>query len=180
LLLALAAAFAALALFAAEARADSFDHRPPKGVLMKDGKTLQAQVFAGGEWSWYIGGEPATAYFDNFGSYHFPYPDRVGPGTTLHVRFAKPQRPHAVHVNAYPRVKDATFGGKSPAGEKQQLETTLSPVKQLGKIVAWNVNFRVGESERDYYLIVHSVWSPVAGTRTSYGNANYAFHVKTN
>ena len=75
LALAVATALATLAVFAAEAQADSFDHRPPKGVLMKDGKMLQAQDFTGGEWHWYQNGNgrPAFGIFDNFGSYPFPY-----------------------------------------------------------------------------------------------------------
>jgi len=103
----------------------------------------------------------------------------VGQGTRLHIRFAKPQRPHTVSINAYPRVKDTNLGGISPAGQKQQLKHTFKRVEQDGKTVAWSVFFRVNQPNRQYYLVVHANWERVPGTHVSYGEADYPFHVKT-
>jgi hypothetical protein len=89
----------------AEARTDSFDARPPQGVLMKDADVLQVQSFSGGNWSYYQQGGWASVIFDNFGEYDFPKADVVGAGTRLHVRLAKPERP-SVRIVAHPRVKD--------------------------------------------------------------------------
>jgi hypothetical protein len=176
--------FAALAVFAAEAQATaraseaSFDHRPPKAALMKDASVLQVQGFTGGDWVFYQNGGQTGIVFDNFGEYHFPKADVVRAGTRLHVRLAKPERP-SVQIVAHPRVKDGQFGGKIPAGKMQQLKHTFKRVQRDGKTVAWNVFFRVGEPERHYYLVVHTHWRKVPGTHISYGDAGYAFHVKT-
>jgi hypothetical protein len=176
--LAVATALATLAVFAAEARADSFDSRPPQGVLMKDSRVLQKRDFTGGNWTFYKNGNLTGIVFDNFGEYTFPKADAVGAGTKLHVKLAKPERP-GILIVAHPKVKDGQFGGKYPAGQGQQLKHTFKRVERDGKTVAWNVFFRVNEPARQYYLVVHAHWAKVPGTHVSYGDAGYAFHVKT-
>ena len=182
--LAVAIALAALVVFAAEARAGSFDSEPPEAVLMKYKTVLQAQGNAGGYWHSYnekTGGWSYTIY-DNFGEYAFPKSNEVGAGRRLHVRFDKPQRPSAVEINAYPRVKGADFGGKRPAGQRQEVKRTLRPVRQNGETVGWDAFFRVGEPERHYYLVVRTGWERVVfpGTHISYGNhITYGLHVRT-
>jgi hypothetical protein len=173
----LALAVATLAVFAAEARAGSFDTRPPKAALMKYKSVLQVRSFSGGGWSFYQNGGWAADVFDNFGEYYFPKADVVGAGTRLHVRLA-PERPSVVEINAWPRVKDGDLGGKTPAGQRQKLKHTFRRVERDGETVAWDVFFRVGEPERHYYLVVHAVWERVPGTHISYGDAGSGVPVR--
>jgi hypothetical protein len=71
------------------------------------------------------------------------------------------------------------FGGKYPAGQRQQLKHTFRRVERDGETVAWDVFFRVNESDRHYYLVVHAAWQQVPGTHVSSGHAGYGFHVRT-
>jgi len=197
LALAVALLFAALAVFAAEARAGSLDSEPPKAVLMKYKTVLQTAYAASGTWHYYKplangypGGFGYTIY-DNFGFFSFSKPDEVGAGRRLHARFDKPERPNFVEVNAWPRAKKAKGCGgcKRFSGQKRQLEHTLRPVKQDGKTVGWDIFFRVNKPGRHYYLRVtsgwkrdlrvSSGWKQVPGKHASYGRMAYALHVKT-
>ncbi|MBA2712794.1 MAG: hypothetical protein H0U55_04465 [Rubrobacteraceae bacterium] len=176
--MAAALALAIFVVFATEARAGSSDSQPPEAVLMKYKTVLQAQGNAAGSWHYYEEGWNYIIY-DNFGEYDFPEPDTVGAGRRLHVRFDKPERPSAVTINAWPRVKDG-YDFEIPAGQRRQLERTLMPVKQGGETVGWDVFFRVNQPERHYYLVVRSGWERVPGTHISYGkNISYGLHVRT-
>jgi hypothetical protein len=181
--LSVALVFAALAVFAAKARASeaSFAHLPPKAILMKDSQVLQVRGASGGSWFYYQDGGWSGGAGDNFGEYLFPKADEVEAGTRLHVRLAKPERPSIIDTNAYPRVRNGEefLPGKVPAGQKRRLESTLRRVEQDGKTVAWDVFFRVNEPGRHYYLVVHAAWKRVPGTHVSYGDPDYAFHVTT-
>jgi hypothetical protein len=182
--LAVALLFAALAVFAAEAWAGSSDSEPPEAVLMKHKSVLQVRGFSGCDWCYYKNGGGGCFVADNFGYYTFPKADEVGAGTRLHVRFAKPERPSAVAINAWPKTKTTPgqlpMTGKVPAGERQQLKHTfVRRVERDGETVGWNVFFRVKEPERQYYLVVHASWEEVPGTHSSYGDVDYAFHIKT-
>jgi hypothetical protein len=180
LALAVTTASATLALFAAEAQATarasetSFDPLPPKTALMKGPEVLQARSFAGAQWYYYQDGEWWASYYDNFGRYTFPKAVVLKKGTRLHVRIFKPERPN-VQVNSHTRK------GKNgmPVGPNQPLEHTFKRVERNGETYAWDVFFRVGQSEHNYYVVVHPLWKRVPGAHTSYGDANYAFHVKT-
>jgi|SRR5215213_2136355 hypothetical protein len=77
LALALALAVAALAVFATETRAGSFDSRP-QGGPDENSDVLEAQTFLGAEWSFYQDGGWPCIIFDNFGYYTFPKADVVG------------------------------------------------------------------------------------------------------
>jgi hypothetical protein len=179
LALAVALLFAALAVFAAEAHAGSFDNRPPKGVLMRHDEVLQSSYAAGGSWVWKTPNGWSSVISDNFGEYEFSKQDEVPAGGRLHVRFDKPERPHFVAVNAFPRVKDGQFGGKMFAGQKRRLKSILKPVKRDGEIVKWDVFFRTNEPDRDYYLKVTLGWKKEPGSHASYGQGLYGFHVET-
>jgi hypothetical protein len=177
---AVALLFAALAVFAAEARAGSFDNQAPKGVLMKYDKVLQTS-YAAGSWVWKTPRGWSMVVLDNFGEYYFPKKDEVPAGSRLHVRFDKPERPDFVAVNAWPRVEDGPLGdaGKTFAGPKQRLKFILKPVKRDGKTVKWDVFFRTNEPDRDYYLKVTLGWKKEPGSHASYGQGLYGFHVET-
>ena len=177
--LALAIALATFAVFAAGARAGSFDSEPPEAVLMKSKTVLQTRGNADGTWHFYEGGGWNYTIYDNFGEYAFPDPATVGAGRRLHVRFDKPQRPSAATINAWPRVKDG-YDFEIPAGQSRQLKRTFSRVVQGGETVGWDVFFRVNQPERHYYLVVSSSWEQVPGTQISYGESvSYGLHVRT-
>ena len=177
--IAVAIALVTLAVFAAEVRAGSFDSEPPEAVLMKYKTVLQARGNTSGTWHFYEGGGWNYIIYDNFGEYEFPDPATVGAGRRLHVRFDEPQRPSAVTINAWPRVKDG-YDFEIPAGQRRQLKHTLSPVVQGGETVGWDVFFRVNQPERHYYLVVRSGWERVPGTHISYGkNVSYGLHART-
>jgi hypothetical protein len=177
--LALAAALALVAVFAAEARAGSFDPDPPEAVLMKYKTVLQTRGNAGGTWHFYDAGWNYIIY-DNFGEYAFPEPAVVGAGRRPHVRFDKPERPSAVTINAWTNVKDGDIWAERPAGQRQQLQRTLRPVQQGGETVGWDAFIRVNQPDRHYYLVVRAGWDRVPGTQISYGkNVSYGLHVRT-
>ena len=173
-------ALATLAVFASFAEAQptgSFGHRPPKAILMKDSRVLQARGDGCARWNYYQNGEWAYRVpFDNLGCYSPPKEaDVVGAKTRLHVRLAKPERP-SVRMIAHPRLNERYPG---PAGPRRVLKDTLRPIKRGGETVGWDVYFRVNEPERRYYLGVKAVWERVPGEHVSYGDAKYEFHVET-
>ena len=175
--LALAAALALVAVFAAEAWAGSFGPEPPEAVLMKYKTVLQVRGNDGGKWYYYQGsGWSYIIYDDNLDEYFFPEPQTVGAGRRLHVRLRKPERPSAVELNAYPRVGEHGY----PSGQRRQLQRTLRPVKKDGETVGWEVFFRVNQPDKHYYLVVRSAWERVPGTRISYGeDISYGLHIST-
>jgi hypothetical protein len=184
LALAVALLFAALAVFAAEARAGSFGSEPPNAVLMKGPEVLRVREFYGGQWCHYQDTGWTCGIYDPVGTYYFPKADAVGAGTRLHVRLAKPEHPSTVAINACTKTKtmpgQPPMTGKFPAGQRQQLKHTfVGRVERDGETMGWNVFFRVNEPERQYYLVVQAAWEEVPGTHISYGDADYPFHVKT-
>ena len=176
--LAVALVFAALAVFAAEARAGSFDSRPPKAVLMKGATVLQAGQSGSFSWSFYNEGSGNWKTLCADTTYMFPraHDDFLRAGTRLHIRLGKPQRPDKFMITAYGGFDK---GQKWPIGKGRRLDTNLRRVERDGKTVAWDVFFRVNEPDRHYYLDTFRLWESVPGTHTSYGDASYSFHVKT-
>lgn len=173
-------ALATLAVFASLAEAQptgSFGHRPPKAILMKDSRVLQARGDGCARWNYYQNGEWMWRIpIDTLGCYSPPKEaDVVGAKTRLHVRLAKPERP-SVRVLARPRLNE---WHPVPAGPKRVLKETLRPIKQGGETVGWDVFFRVNEPERQYYLRASTVWERVPGEHVSYGHASYEFHLET-
>src|SRR4051812_25267617 len=160
LTLAVSTASATLAIFAAEAQATartseaSFDSLPPKTALMKGPEVLQRpQSFEGGEWFYYKDGEWQGVVFDNFGHHFFRKAVVLKKGTRLHVRILKPERPN-IQVNSHTRK------GKNGllVGPNQSLQHTFKRVERNGKTYAWDVFFRVGQSEHNYHVVLHASW----------------------
>jgi hypothetical protein len=182
----LTTALAALALliaflvFATHAHAGSFDNHPPRAMLFKYKTKLQESGAAAGRWNWREDGGWGYVIYDSFGFFHFPEVDEVAAGRRLHVRFDKPERPNYVEVKAWPKTKkDPRFGGEYFAGKGRELGRTLEPVKRDGETVGWDVFFRVGQKDRDYYLRVSSGWHKEPHSHASYGRVAYPLHVKT-
>jgi hypothetical protein len=180
--LSVALVFAALAVFAAEARASeaSFDRNPPNAVLMKGDTAIQKGL--GGSFCWSYWNE-AKDYWEGvcadvaYAKKTDLYPRQavlVPAGSTLRIRLYKPQRPEAVQlVQGFKNNPQAFFGWGRP------LPKNLRRVERNGKTVAWDIVFRVVRPERHRYLGVEVVWEQVPGTHASYGDAAYTFHVKT-
>jgi hypothetical protein len=148
LALAAASLLAALAVFAAEARAGSFDSRPPKAVLMKGATVLQADQRGSFCWSFYDEGGGNWKYLCADTTYMFPRAhDFLRAGTRLHIRLGKPQRPEKFMITAY---EGFDKGQTWPIGKGRRLDTNLRRVERDGKTVAWNVFFRVNEPDRHY------------------------------
>jgi len=171
--LALLIAFVLLAT--SEVSAASSDRNPPRATLMKYKTSLQPSYVGGGQWYYPDGG---YVIFDSFGVFYFPKADEVAQGRRLHVRFDKPERPNFFEVNAFPKANyDKGFGGYRTAGNKRELKSYLKPVKRDGQTVAWEVFFRVGQSDRHYYLKTAVGWEKKRGT--AYGRLVYTSHVRT-
>jgi hypothetical protein len=171
---ALAAALGVVSLPLVQAASSSYDDNPPNEVLMKGSTVLQKGRMGSHCWSYYDG-RPGAYCAD----YVYNFPRRavlLRAGSTLHIRIDKPQRPDRVQVVAYPGFDRKNL---APIGKGRRLETTLRGVQRDGKTVAWDVFFRVSQPERHYYLDTWVVWERVPGTRISYGDLAWTFHVKT-
>jgi len=178
LALAVALLFAALAVFASEARAGSFGSEPPNAVLMKGDTAIQKGL--GGSTCWSYWNEEAKDSWVGYCADTLDKFPRSGAslraGTRLHIRLGKPERPEDFTITAY---KGFDKGQKWPIGKGRRLDTNLRPVERDGKTVAWNVFFRVNEPGRDYYLDTFALWKQVPNTHISSGDATYFFHVRT-
>ena len=126
----LAMALASIAVCAVQAQAgSSFDQRPPKEVLFKDGALQTGDMHLYG-WNYY---QPPDEYYPDGrfvhydggydGYYEWPRTDVVKAGSTLRIRINKPRRPASFRIEAYPRL----FGGEkaSPTGTKSKHSSTL-------------------------------------------------------
>jgi hypothetical protein len=173
--LAVATALAALAIFAAQARAGSFAKGPPQAVLMKGSYVIQVRRVEAAHWYFYERGRWVETHIDGF-DFSYPKAEAVKAGRLLTVRLGKPQRPSTVGITAYPRL-DANG---DHAGHAQQLKPTLARVERGGKTIAWDVFFRVNRPDRHYYLDLSTAWERVPGTHDSYGDQIlYLLHVRT-
>ena len=172
-ILALAVALTGIALVAAEAKAGSFDHRPPNAVLMKGSQALQEAKVGSNCWNYYDGGWLGRCV-DKL--YSFPRAEVVRADSRLHIKIAKPQRPERFAIYSY---KGFDREQMWPIGQARRLDTTLRRVERDGKTVAWNVFFRVDQPDRHYYLDTFGMWKEVPGTHISYGDVSWTFHVKT-
>jgi hypothetical protein len=183
--LAVALLFAALAVFASEARAGSFDNHPPKKAVLMKGDTAIQKERIGSSSCWNYWSKTAHKwrwYCADRADLYFPKADVVGAGTRLHVRLAKPERPSTVAIYAWPKTTtpgQPPMTGTYPAGQRQKLKHTFRRVERDGETVAWDVFFRVNEPDRHYYLVVQAAWEQVHGTHVSYGDTGYTFYVKT-
>jgi hypothetical protein len=176
---ALAAVLGVVSLPLAQAASSSYDDDPPNEVLMKGATVLQKGRMGSHCWSYYDDGSPEAYCAD----YLYNFPRRavlLRAGSTLHIRIDKPQRPDRVELVAYPGLdRKNPAPSAAPIGKGRRLDTTLRGVQRDGKTVAWDVFFRVSQPERHYYLDTWVVWERVPGTRISYGDLAWTFHVKT-
>ena len=172
----LAAVATAVAILAAQGSAIAHDHQIPKTVLMKGAKELQVGLkVAYSSWTDIMDGETVT----QTGQYawRFPDKDRVAAESELRVRILKDERPETFSVTAYPRVV-LNNGFWEPSGQGRLLRSSLRPVVQDGRTVAWDAVFRVNRPDRHYYLVSEGHWRDVQGADVDQ-HAFWSFHVKT-
>jgi hypothetical protein len=177
--LAVALLLAALAVFAAEARASeaSFDRHPPNAVLMEGDTAIQKGLGGSTCWSYWSDAKDSWVGYCADTLYMFPRSGAsLRAGTRLHIRLGKPERPEDFKITAY---KGFNKKAKFPIGKGRRLDTNLRPVERDGKTVAWDVFFRVNEPSRHYYLDTFALWKQVPNTHISSGDATYFFHVRT-
>jgi hypothetical protein len=165
---------ASTVVFAAEARAGSFDDSPPKAVLIKyENTVIQAREAVYAHWFYYDEKRGWMEYYSDSADYFdgiYPKAQVVGADRRLHVRLRKPERPSSLKI----------FASRTKFGQARQLESTLKPVEKDGKTVGWDAYFRVDQPDRHYYIDVYPVWDEVPGTHTSYGDDTaYWLHVRT-
>lgn len=154
--------------------AEAHDHRVPDTVLKKGARDLQAgrKVFES-SWNQPAGnGDCVNQNIIYSGS--FPEVDRVSAKSKLRVRILKAQRPDTFGVVTHPK---ATQDGQ-PAGKGRVLPSTLRPVVEEGRTVAWDALFSVNLPNRDYYLITEGHWQDTQGC-VGDQFAFWSFHVKT-
>jgi hypothetical protein len=105
----------------------------------------------------------------------YPAGDRVEAGSRLYVALRKPQRPDRFSIHAYRNLDRDGF----PTGDAQRLSTSLERVVRDGRTVGWDVFFYVNRPDRHYYLDASGKWNHVRGSKASYGDSSWYFHVKT-
>ena len=158
----------ALALVAFGGVAYSDDHRPPKTVLYKGQQELQTGRL--GSYCWSSPSGPGLCV--DVAEQSYPAADSVRAGSTPHVRILDGQRPEQFSISAHQKVDEWGF----PVGRKTRLDASLRRVVEEGRIVAWDVYFRVDEPGRHYYLNALGEWENGGGCG---GGASFIFHVKT-
>jgi hypothetical protein len=172
-LLALLAVLAGLLLSAtAVYAAGSFTHYPPKITAATDG-TYQTGRMAAMEWRWwhkdrqrwYTGRylvEPTDA--------GWPAGDLVGKNEVVQLIVKSPDRPERVFLKSY-RNPELT-------GEAKVLKPAWFPIKREGKVVGWNVLFKV-ERPGQHYITVFVKWDETPGKHYSYGWERRQIHLRT-
>ena len=159
-------------LAAAGRPAAAHDHQIPRTVLKKGAQDLQVGRRVN-ESSW---DQPSGNLCVNQNAIYemrFPGVDRVAAGSKLKVRILKIQRPDSFEIAAYPKLDKEGL----PVGGRV-LRSTLVPVKEEGRTVAWDAVFSVNRPDRDYYLVTQGHWQDSEGC----GNDQFAFwsfHVRT-
>jgi hypothetical protein len=174
LLAAVAVALVGVTVAAQPPPAQAHDHRIPKTVLQKGARELQVGLkVIDSNWSYR---SSATECVDVSATYvyRFPEVDGVAAGSKLRARAHKSRRPDSFTVTAYHKL-DANG---LPSGEGQRLRSTLRPVVQDGRKVAWDAIFFVNGSGRHYYLIAEGHWQDRQGCGGDQW-AHWSFHVRT-
>ena len=184
----LAAIVVALAgvFFSTQRPASAHDHLLPTTILMKGTKEMQTGYkVIDSSWTKPAGnGEfvTQTAVYswgwpkmdDSSGA---PIADRIAAESKLRLRINKSQRPDTFDLMAYPKVIQ-NQGYWEPSGQGRLLRTSLKPVVQDGRTVAWDVVFYVNRPDRDYYLVSEGHWKDVQGSGADQW-AHWSFYVKT-
>lgn len=154
--------------------AEAHDHRVPATVLKKGARDLQAGRRVN-ESSWdQPAGDNECVNQNAIYAPGFPEVDRVAAGSRLRVRIFKIQRPDTFEVVAYPKADR----DDQPAGQGRTLRSTLRPVIEDDRTVAWDAVFSVERPDRDYYLVTEGHWQDTQGCGGDQF-AFWSFHVKT-
>lgn len=174
ILAAIAVALAGVVVGVQAPPAQAHDHLVPQTVLKKGARELQTgRRVVESSWS-HPAGDNECVQESAIYTVGFREADRVSVGSELRVRIFKKQRPDAFEVTAYKRVDQ----NGHPAGDGRPLGTSLVPVVEDGRRVAWDAVFHVNRPDRDYYLITEGHWQDRQGC----GGDQYAywsFHVMT-
>ncbi len=164
--------------------ASAHDHLIPKTVLMKGANELQTgRLVVDSSWTQPAGG---GEFVTQTASYSWGWPevdrsgvpkaDRVAAESRLRVRIYKKQQPDTFSIMAYPKVvQNGDYW--EPSGQGRLLRSSLKPVVQDGRTVAWDAIFYVNRPDRDYYLVSEGHWKDVQGSGADQW-AHWSFHVR--
>ena len=140
----------AIGVFLASEPASAHDHHPPKTVLMKGGKELQAGRLTD-EYRWSYPSRNGNACWTDeaFGFLAFPKGlPTVAVGSTLKLRVYKGQEPRPMLIQEIDREGQ-------PRGE---VAARLRPVVRDGRTVAWDAVFTVDRLNTVYRLLAGGHW----------------------
>ncbi len=171
LLATMAVALVGIATVQAAAQEGSRDRQPPDAALMQGSQVLQLGQQGSYCWS-YIAGEFWLTTCADF-ALSYPAGDRVEAASQLYITLRKPQRPDRFRIYAYSDVDQNGF----PIGDAQRLSTSLERVVRDGRTVGWDIFFSVNRPDRHYYLNAYGEWNRVRGSKASYGDSSWQFHV---
>src|SRR3712207_5746239 len=173
MLAALAVALAGVVLVS-QRPAEAHDHRVPDTLLKKGTRDLQAgRRVIDSSWNQPAGANECVTQSAVYAP-GFPEVDRVAAGSRLRVRIFKVQRPDTFEVVAYAKANR----DDQPVGEGRTLRSTLKPVMEDDRTVAWDAIFFVDIPDRDYYLETEGHWQDRQGCEGDQW-AYWSFHVKT-
>lgn len=126
------------------------DHEPPKTVLMKGSKELQAGRLTD-EYRWSYTSPSGKACWTDEATIPFAFPrglPTVAAGSTLKVRVYKRHEPRPM------LIQEIDLEGQ-PRGE---VAAKMRPVVRDGKTVAWNAVFTVDRPNTLYRLMAEGHW----------------------
>jgi hypothetical protein len=173
LLAMMAVALVGIVAVQASAQEGSRDRQPPDAALMQGSQILQTGRQGSFCWSYSEGEVWGAVCADYVPS--FPAAARVEAGSQLYISLRKPQRPDKFRIYAYRDVDQDGF----PIGDAQRLSTSLERVVRDGRTVGWDVLFSVNRPDRHYYLEAYGEWDYMRGSKASFGQSSWYFHVKT-
>ena len=154
--------------------ASAHDHLIPTTTLMKRTTELQTGLkVVDSSWTAPAGNGEFVTQTASY-TWRFPEVDRVAAGSKLGMRILKSQKPDTFSITAYPRIDQEG----APSGRGRLLQSSLKPLVQDGRTVAWDVIFYVNRPERDYYLVSEGHWKDRQGSDSDQW-AHWSFHVKT-
>lgn len=175
----------AVAVLVTQVPASAHDHLIPKTTLMKGAKELQnGRLVVDSSWTQPAGnGEfvTQTAVYSwgwpKVSSSGVPVANHVAAESKLRIRINKKQRPDTFSVTAYPKVTE-NQGYWEPSGRERPLRSSLKPVVQDGRTVAWDAIFYVNRPDRNYYLVSEGHWKDVQASGADQW-AHWSFYAKT-
>jgi hypothetical protein len=162
-------------VFFAAGTAGAHDHHPPKTVLMKEGRELQAGSLTD-EYQWSYPSPNGKACWTDEATIPFAFPrglPTVAVGSRLKVRVHKSQRPRSFTIAEIDR--DGQTRG--------EVGTRLRPVVRDQRTVAWDAVFTVDRPNTLYRLLGEGHWQDrdctVADPIDPDQFARWSFRVKT-